>query len=540
MKADYCLKSSAVFTGIEEKTKEACILIKKNRIIDVVPFEMKDKFIDENTIVLDYKNKLIMPGFVDAHTHFFSGALSASEHVCDDIVNSVSEEECVKMLLQYAKAHPKEKRSRGRGWFITNWGDAPLPTKKSLDKAFPDIPVYLQAADCHSYWCNSKALEECRITKDMEVSSGYIGKLENGELSGMLVELEALQPADKMYRSFTKEEQKDIYINFIKKTAANGITSLSEMMPADYNEENYVRYTIIKELEKEKNLNIRLHIFPKLYDCENYDMALKLQKEFDSDYMRISGVKGFIDGVTETYTGLLLEPYTDNPDTRGIGVPVKSQRELNRSVIKANAAGLPVRIHCIADGSVRMALDAFEESAKVNKNNLANTIEHIENIDPVDIHRFKELKVIPSMQPIHLILDAHGKINRIGKKRIQYEWPVKTLLDDCHEMAFGTDYPVVEINPFENIYAAVTRKNKDGSPASYNPWEKVSMAEALKAYTYGAAKAYSRENELGSLEKGKLADVIVIDRNLFEVSEKEILEAKVDMTMLGGKIIYEH
>lgn len=539
MKADYCLKSTAVFTGTEEQTKKACILVKGDRIMDVVPFQIAKNFIDEHTIVFDYGNKLIMPGFIDAHTHFFSGALAASEHVCEDIVKSTSEEECVQMMLQYAKSHPKEKRIRGRGWFITNWGDASLPTKKSLDKVFPDIPVYLQAADCHSYWCNSKALEECGITKDKKVSSGYIGKLENGELSGMLVEMEALQPADKMYRLFSKEEQKEIYIDFIKKTAENGITSLSEMMPADYNEENYIKYNVIRELEQERNLKVRLHIFPKLYDCENYKAALNLQKEFNSDYIKISGVKGFIDGVTETYTGLLLEPYTDHPDTKGIGVPVKSQKELNSSVIKANKAGLPVRIHCIADGSVKMALDAFEESVKINGKKFANTIEHIENIDPSDIPRFRQLGVIPSMQPIHLILDANGKINRIGKHRIQYEWPIKSLLDDCHEMAFGTDYPVVEINPFENIYAAITRRTKDGREASYNPWEKVTLAEALRAYTYGAAKTYSREKEIGSLEKGKLADIIVIDKNLFEIEEKEILKRKIEMTMLGGTIIYE-
>lgn len=534
----YCIKSRYVFPGNAPAPFPASVLIEDDKIAAVVSYGEEGAFISERTQVIDCKDRLVMPGFVDAHTHFFYGALSASDHVCEDISASTSEEECAQMVFAYAKSHPDAKRIRGRGWFITNWDGAPLPTKKSLDQVLPDIPVYLQAADCHSYWLNSAALKECGIDPDMQVKSGYIGKLENGELSGLLVEMEACAPADAMYQSFEEDELKEIYRNFLKKAAASGITSMSEMMPSDYTRENQEKYKIIKGMEQSGELTVRLHIFTRLYNCRNYAQVFRLKKEFDSDYLRISGLKGFIDGVTETYTGYLLKPYTDWPDTCGIGVPVKSQDELNRCIIEANREGLPVRIHCIADGSVRMALNAFEASVRVNGKFPGNTIEHIENIDPADIPRFRELGVQPSMQPMHLLLDAGGKVQRIGKERIRYEWMTKTLLDSCGSLALGTDYPVVSMNPFDTLYAAVTRKNFDGSEAGCNPEEKLTMGEALKSYTYAAAAAYSRQNEVGSLEKGKFADLIVVSQNLFHIPEQEIRKSRVLLTMTGGKIVY--
>lgn len=539
MKADICIKSNIVFDGHTLIDGGAAILIKDEKILEVVPLNEFGDYVDENTKILDYGNKLVMPGLVDAHTHFYSAAIAASEHVITNLGDSKSEEECAKMVYEFAKAHPDEKRIRGRGWFVTNWKDAPLPTKESLDKYLPDIPVYLQAADVHSYWVNSAALKECGITKDMKVSSGYIGKLENGELSGLLVEEEACRPAKAKYEEFSDKELIEIYKDYMKLVASYGVTSMSEMLPSKYDDRQLHDYMQIKELSDKKELTVRLHLFSGLYDTYTFDTALEWKEKIDDDYVKLSGVKGFIDGVVETYTGLLLEPYTDKKDTCGIGVPVKPYDALLRQVVMANGANLPVRIHCIADGSVRMALDVFEESFDLLGKKLPNAIEHIENIHPDDIKRFAKLGVIPSMQPIHIILDADGKINRIGEERIKYEWPTKTMLDTTGVIAIGTDTPVVEINPFENIYAATTRCFYDGTAASHNDWEKLSMAETLEGYTYGAAVSYSRENEIGLLKKDYFADVTVIDRNLFEIDSKDILESKVDMTMIGGKIVYE-
>ena len=540
MNADIVIKAKNLFTAESMELTSGCVVIAEDKIVDIVPLEQIDTYVGESTKIIDAKEGLVMPGLIDAHTHFFNGALANSEHVCNDIEKSTSEEDCARIIAEYAKAHPNEKRIRGRGWFITNWGTTELPTKASLDAVLPDIPVYLGAADCHSYWLNSAALKECGVTEDTEVSSGYIGKLPNGELSGMLVEMEACIYAEKKYREFSYEDQVEIFSDFMTKAASYGVTSLSEMIPGEYDDEHFIKYSIVKKLGDSGKAKTRLHLFTKLYDVDDYSVALDWKKKLDGPFLKLAGLKGFIDGVAETYTGLLLEPYTDKPDTCGIGVPAKPLNELKENVYRANAAGLPVRIHCIADGSVRMALDAFEyANSKCGDKALANTIEHIENIHPDDIDRFKKLHVIPSMQPIHMILDADGKITRIGEERIKYEWPLRSIVDSFGSVALGTDYPVVDINPFENIYSAVTRCNFDGSSATHNDWEKLSISEALMGYTAWAAKAYSRENEIGTLKKGMLADVVILDTNLLKVEPKEILNTKVLTTILNGKIVYE-
>ena len=540
MNADIVIKAKNLFTAESMELTSGCVVIAEDKIVDIVPLEQIDTYVGESTKIIDAKEGLVMPGLIDAHTHFFNGALANSEHVCNDIEKSTSEEDCARIIAEYAKAHPNEKRIRGRGWFITNWGTTELPTKASLDAVLPDIPVYLGAADCHSYWLNSAALKECGVTEDTEVSSGYIGKLPNGELSGMLVEMEACIYAEKKYREFSYEDQVEIFSDFMTKAASYGVTSLSEMIPGEYDDEHFIKYSIVKKLGDSGKAKTRLHLFTKLYDVDDYSVALDWKKKLDGPFLKLAGLKGFIDGVAETYTGLLLEPYTDKPDTCGIGVPAKPLNELKENVYRANAAGLPVRIHCIADGSVRMALDAFEyANSKCGDKALANTIEHIENIHPDDIDRFKKLHVIPSMQPIHMILDADGKITRIGEERIKYEWPLRSIVDSFGSVALGTDYPVVDINPFENIYSAVTRCNFDGSSATHNDWEKLSISEALMGYTAWAAKAYSRENEIGTLKKGMLADVVILDTNLLEAEPKQILDTKVLTTILNGKIVYE-
>lgn len=539
MKADLILKSNAIFTALTSETISGAVVIQGNRILDVCSQEDAGQYADAETEIRDYGDQLIMPGFVDAHVHYFMGAVSASEHMCDEITYSTSEEECVSMIKKFAEEHPDEKRILGIGWFPANWNDAPLPTKASLDEAIPDRPVYLIAADVHTFWMNSKALEEAGITPDMKPKSGSIGLLENGELSGLLFEPDAFGPAMAKVMEFDTEEMKKMHKAFMAHINAFGVTSISEMSADDYNDVTYRNYSVVKSMEEDGDLTCRLHIFPQLDGYTDFSKALEYKKEFFSEKLRVSGVKGFIDGVTSTFTGLLLEPYSDRSDTCGVDVPNASQEDNTQYIIAANKAGLPVRLHCIADGSVRMALDMYEASRKANgEHHLANTIEHIENIHPDDIPRFKELEVIPSMQPYHLTLDFNEKIGRIGEERCRWEWPHKSLLDSGAALAFGTDYPVVDFNPFPTLYVSVTRLDDDGKPTGVNPEECISLADTLIAYTRGAAAAYSR-TDIGVLEKGALADIAVIDRNLFAIPAVELKDASVDLTIMDGKIVYE-
>ena len=541
MYADHILTGNHIFDGISKEPYAGAVIICGDRIADVVGKTEMRKWIGPKTRITDSGDGLIMPGFVDAHTHFFSAAIAESEYVCTELKDSGSETDAAIMVYEYSKNHPNQKRIRGRGWFVTNWGDAPLPTKKSLDALLPDIPVYLQAADVHSYWLNSAALRECGIDKGRAYEIEGILQADDGSPTGMLVEIEACKIAEEKYNEFDPDERLIIYKDFFKKLLGYGVTSLSEMMPFGYDDKTYESYRQLITLENEGVLSARIHIYPSLFDAGDFKKALEWKSKLDTDFVKISGVKGFVDGVAETYTGLLLEPYSDRPDTTGINVPFINQSELNEAVLEANRAGLPVRIHAIADGSVRMCLDAFSYAKKrtEGKEISCNTIEHIENISESDIPRFKELGVIPSMQPVHLILDADGKIKRIGEERIKFEWPIRSILESTGVMALGTDCPVVDINPFINIYAAVTRNMPDGRPASHNPNECISMYDTLCAYTYGSAAAYGRQNEIGRLSKGYFADITILDRDLFSIPDSEISECKVKYTMVGGKLYEE-
>ena len=536
--ADMIITSNAVFTSCGDEPFEGGVAIKGNRIVAVGSREEISKYRTADTAVYDYGDQLIMPGLIDGHDHLWWGAVADSEHVVD-LTSSTSEEEAIEMIKKYAVEHPEEKRIRGFGWFPANWNDAPLPTKKTLDEAVPDRPAYMNCADAHTLWVNSLALEESGYTPDMELAAGSVGVDENGEMNGLVYEPDAMAYGWKNFYDFPEEQIRTIMKNFMKGLAAQGVTSLSEMSADEYTDYFHDRYLVFKDMAESGEFTSRVHAFTAFMRKTDFTEAVKWKEEFSSPTFRVSGVKGFLDGVTSTYTGLLLEPYTDRPDTTGEGVPLDTQESLNASVIAANAAGLPVRIHCIAEGSVRMALDAFEESLKVNgKHGLVNSIEHIETMHPDDRPRFRELGVVASMQGEHLPLEMNEKVARLGEERCRYEWPFRSLADAGAVLAFGTDFPVVYYNQFKGIYAAVARKNYDGTIAGVDNGEKLTLPEALRANTIGSAIVYGRDDEIGTLEAGKLADVIVLDRNLFTADVEEIKDAEVALTVMEGNVVY--
>ena len=536
--ADMIITSNAVFTSCGDEPFEGGVAIKGNRIVAVGSREEILKYRIADTAVYDYGDQLIMPGLIDGHDHLWWGAVADSEHVVD-LTSSTSEEEAIEMIKKYAVEHPEEKRIRGFGWFPANWNDAPLPTKKTLDEAVPDRPAYMNCADAHTLWVNSLALEESGYTPDMELAAGSVGVDENGEMNGLIYEPDAMAYGWKNFYDFPEEQIRTIMKNFMKGLAAQGVTSLSEMSADEYTDYFHDRYLVFKDMAESGEFTSRVHAFTAFMRKTDFTEAVKWKEEFNSSTFRVTGVKGFLDGVTSTYTGLLLEPYTDRPDTIGEGVPLDTQESLNASVIAANAAGLPVRIHCIAEGSVRMALDAFEESLKVNgKHGLVNSIEHIETMHPDDIPRFRELGVVASMQGEHLPLEMNEKVARLGEERCRYEWPFRSLADAGAVLAFGTDFPVVYYNQFKGIYAAVARKNYDGTTAGVDNGENLTLPEALRANTIGSAIVYGRDDEIGTLEAGKLADVIVLDRNLFTADVEEIKDAEVALTVMDGNVVY--
>lgn len=540
--ADLILKSSSVFTGLGEVPFEGGVAVKGNRILQVFKGDVPQDLADAHTEIREYGDQLIMPSFIDAHTHFSMGAAASSSHVCMELENSRSPEECVEIARHFADTHPDEKRIMGIGWYTAWWNDVPLPDKTLLDKAFPDKPVYLLCADLHTAWVNTLALKELGIDENTKPEYGEVRLGEDGKPDGILYEIDLMLPIFSKLVDYPLDILTELFGAFLKEANEYGITCLSDITAAKLNEEFVTYMDKLIQMEQNGDFTARLHTYTNLGTTGNYQNELQMASRYHTDKIQYAGLKQVIDGVTSTYTGYLLEPYTDRPE---MTCEANYSRETFLTCTKAaNSQGLGVRFHCIGDKAVRWALDSFEEANRAadnegNKKGLPNAIEHIENIHPDDIKRFKELGVIASVQPYHVTFDSNEKVSRIGKERCRYEWPFRSLIDSGAILALGTDCPVVGLNPFQNIYAAVTRRDDDGNPTAENPWEAITLMEALEGYTRWAAYAYGRQEELGTLEEGKFADIIVLNRNLFDIPEREILDCQVDLTIFDGNVIFD-
>ena len=539
----FVVRSRQIFTGNDSAPRAAALLIDGKQIHAILPWDyMGSEGAYQDLPCIDYGDQLIIPSFMDAHTHLFTGAINASPYVCNTLGECQSEDECAERIAQFAKDHPEYKKIRGNGWFVGAWKDSSFPDKRSLDKAVPDRPVYLTCADSHSMWVNSKALEEMNLPKNYTPASGEACRFPDGSFSGLFLEPDAYQPAKDRYMDFTEHELYEIHRNFQQVLAANGICALSEMTAFDYraSKDHCVHSKIIRRLDQNGQLSSHIYDYPKLFGYVDFTPFWDYKKEMESEHFHIAGVKGFVDGVTESYTGLLLEPYTDRPDTYGEGVPLRPKNKMQQEIMAANQEGIQVRLHCIADGSVRMALDMYEASSKkCDIVPLRNTIEHIENIHPDDIPRFPALGVIPSMQPYHLVLSNNGKINCLGKERCRYEFPIRSMWEECGMLAIGTDYPVIDLNPFMTIHSAVSRCDEKENPCGQNAMDqKLPMSAAIKGYTKDSAFVYHEESRMGTIDEGKLANFLVLSQNLFQVNAKQIEKTRVCVNYFEGKEVY--
>jgi predicted amidohydrolase YtcJ len=537
-KADMVLKSDNIFDGARDEPFAGAIAVAGDRIVAVGGAEEMKPYIESGAKLLDFGDKLITPGFIDAHMHYFSGMLMTSKYMCL-IFDCKSEEDCADRMGAFAAEHPEFEQIVALGWQISWWGEgAALPTKASLDARVPDRPVFAYSADGHCMWLNSKALAKTGTTRETTVSFGDICKDENGELTGVYLDMEAIAVPSSMALAMPADEMKALTTEFNRGLVAAGITSVTDMAVDVTSGKDMSGYKILKSLEDEGNLGVRMHLYPGLGTKPDTSHADALSGKYKSEKLRVAGLKQFVDGVTYTFTAALLEPYANNPSTKG--KTFFSYETILECVLNANKNGYGVRLHCIGDAAIKLALDAFEESAKVNDmTGVINCVEHIEALRPEDIPRFAKLGVVASMQPLHVTFNDNEKVSAVGEERAKYQWPFKSIYKTGATVAFGTDFPVVGFETLPSLHAAVTRTNAEGKPMGTNPEEKLTLAEAIKSYTAGSAYSVGREKDLGRLEAGKLADVVVFDRNLFGIDARGILDAKVEMTLLNGEIVYE-
>lgn len=529
--ADIVISSEAVFTGKENAPKQKAIAVKGNRIIAVGSIEDMDSFVGNKTIVHHYGNQLIIPGFHDFHVHAMLGSLSLNSV---NLFNARSEQEAVMLVKRYAEGKSKEDWIIGFMWDSSYWEDKKFPSRFSLDQAFPDQPVILFHAEGHYTWVNTKALKIASINSETKSPpNGVILKGEDGEPTGILIE-EASSLITKYTFDFPREKKRNLFKGFLNEAARFGVTSVNNLFGTEtfsYLDD----FELFQEFESEEALTVRMHLFPALNG--DIETAIKLREKYKSDKLRVSGLKQFIDGVVTSRTAYMLEPYTDHPET--YGMPAHTSEEIKGWVVEADKQGFSIRFHAIGDAAIRLALDAYENAQRRNgERDARHSVEHIEVINPEDISRFASLKVIASMQPNHFALsERRTYIERIGHEREKYVFAINSLKNAGAKLAFGTDFPIDSLNPLQQIYRAITRIDSGGKDV-WNPEERVTLSEALKAYSYGSAFGTFREHELGTLEEGKLADIVVLDRNLFTIPSEEIANTKVKLSICDGKIVY--
>lgn len=529
------LKSKRIYTGKNQEILDGYVLTEGSIIKAVLEEkEVTPQMLAEFTVE-DYGDSLMMPGFCDYHVHLVNTATILRD---GDLRFTKSEEEAAKTLWEINKDAEGKEFIMGGAWDEILWDKKQTPSKESLDKYFPETPVFLLNKECHGAWVNSKTLELFGVNKDTpDPSSGSYKRDHEGNPTGYLHEGAVFEIQDKIYDMMSDEEIANYAKSFIEEANRYGITSLGDVVGV-----SGVNYKAYQHLLETKQLNAR--IFFSLEFEKSSKEILQVMKEYNCDMLKCNGVKAFIDGTPQGYTGYMLEGYSNNKDERG--EPLIEQKELFEKVQDFDANNIQVRIHACGDAGVRLCLDAFENAIKENGNKgNRHCIEHVEVISPTDIERFGELGVVASLQPEHMpkyVFEDHPFHAILGEKRMEYTYPVGTILKTGGCLAFGTDSPVAPLNPTRGIYRAVNRLTNNGTPkGGWNPWERISIFEAINAYTSGGAYAGKMDHKIGTLEAGKKADIAVLEKDI--VKNQHNLEVMSDvkalMTMVDGRIVYK-
>jgi len=536
--ADILIVHAKVYTMDAEKPWAQAVAIRKGKIAAVGRDEEVERYRGIGTKWIDAGGKLVLPGFTDCHVHFLDGSLGLGRISLEGAKDVA---DLQKRLREYAAQHPGTGWILGRGWNYAMFGAAALPDKKYLDDLFPDRPVFLEGFDSHTYWVNSKALALAGITKTTpDPPNGMIVRdLKTGEASGALKE-----DADALIRKVIPEpshaEKLHALRQGLKWANRNGV---ARMHSAGW---DFDILPLLEELRQEKQLSARFHVAYRLSDLQlaakDLDSIEAARKKYRDEWIDADSVKFVLDGVVESHTAALLAPYSDDPSTKG--ALAWDADKYKAAVLELDRRGVQIYTHAVGDYAVRLALDAYESAERKNHTkDHRNRIEHIETIATEDIPRFAKLGVIASMQPLHAYPDEDTLdvwARNLGPDRASRAWAWNSIEQAGARVAFGSDWPIVTLDPWQGIQSAVTRQTLEGTPKEgFVPSQRLTVAEAVKAYTLDAAYAGRREKYEGSIVADKTADLIIVDRNIFEIDPHSIAETKVATTIVGGKIVYE-
>ncbi len=529
VKFDIVLRNGDFWTGNAGYPHARTVGIKSARIALVTDETFPDL---SSGLNLDLEGHFCMPGFIDAHTHLRSGGATFRKL---NLRQSRSQPELAEMVRNAATAVPVNKWITGSGWDNESWGNRQLPAKDLIDKFTPRTPVFLDRIDMHAALVNSFTLHLAGITRDTpDPPGGVILRDSSGEPMGIVKDA-----AREMILKFIPEPTFDDRVLDAKSAAAHanrlGVTSVHDMSP----EEDTKAFV---ELMNKKELTVRIYSVPPISEHKLLVDA-GIQADHDrtgNEWIKHGAVKAFADGSLGSDTAWFFEPYENDGQNSGNATAMMSSGELERLAIDADRCHIQLAIHAVGDKAVSRTLDIFEEVTKQNPPwDRRFRIEHVQHVRPFDFPRFGKLGVLASVQPYHCIDDGRWALGKIGIHRAETTFAFRQMIDQGIPLAFGTDWPVAPLNPLKGIHAAVTRATIDGkNPGGWIPQQRIKIEEALKAYTLGSAHASFSEREKGTIEVGKLADLVILSQNPFEVEPDEIREIKILMTIFGGRIVY--
>ncbi|MBV9074436.1 MAG: amidohydrolase [Acidobacteria bacterium] len=529
--AETIITNANVWTVDRNHPQAEAVAILGQRIVAVGTSTELDGWRGPQTKIIDAGGKLLLPGFNDAHVHFVQSGFQLDQV---QLTDARTREQFVSRVAAQAKKLKKGEWMLGGEWDEQNWTPADLPTHDWIDAATVDNPVFIERHDGHEALANALAMKLAGVTASTKAPpGGEIVHDAQGNPTGVFKDA-----AQGLIEKAIPEPGLEARIKASKRAleyaASLGVTSVQAMVP------DYQDIEAFSVLADRGELTSRIYTAP--IETHWRDQAhIGIRHAFGSDFLRMGAVKGFADGSLGSTTAYFFEPYVDAPNTRGLlsseMQPISGMRD---RLTGADKAGLQLCIHAIGDQAISIVLDIFQDIENANGSSDRRwRIEHAQHVAPKDLQRFAALHVIASVQPYHAIDDGQWAERRIGPIRAKTTYPFRTFLDDGVKLAFGTDWPVAPVNPMLGLYAAVTRATLDGKhPGGWVPEQKINIQEAIEAYTLGSAFAEFQDKEKGSITPGKLADLILVSDNLLKIDPRAVRDAKVEMTMVGGKIVY--
>jgi predicted amidohydrolase YtcJ len=534
--ADLIVTHANIWTVDPARPSAQAVAVLGDRIVAVGSEEEVSAWRGRQTRVVDAGGKLLLPGFNDSHVHFVDGGAQLDSVQLND---ATSVQEFVRRIGERAKITPQGEWITGGEWDETKWNPPQLPTKEQIDPVTGDTPVFLHRYDGHMALANSVVLRAAGITAHtLDPPGGTIVRDAHGNPTGALKDA-AQDLVLKVMPPMLHDQRLHATQRAMAHAASLGVTS-AQYMDDDANE-TYNDLSIFSELLDQGLLATRLYVAPSIVDWED-QAKVGVRRAFGASDLRIGALKGYADGSLGSRTAYFFEPFSDTPDNHGLlSHEMQPPSAMRERIIKADAAGLQLCIHAIGDQGISMILDSYSDAVKQNgARDRRFRIEHAQHMAAKDFERFAQLGVIASVQPYHAVDDGRWAEARIGHDRASRTYAFRTFLDHKVRLAFGTDWPVAPLNPMLGIYAAVTRATLDGkNPDGWFPEQKLTVAEAVEAYTMGSAYAEFQEKEKGSITTGKLADFVILSDDIFKMDPAKIRDVKVLKTFVGGKMVYE-